>query len=106
MRPTERWSSHLLHPPNPNTRHLYGLAAQEFCAFCTRLGAPLDHVPSPTVAAWVQALAAKGKSAATVNGKLSGVRQWLDRLAWHGVIKGNPGRQVLQSILSRQKVSP
>jgi site-specific recombinase XerD len=80
--------------PNPNTRGVYGQAVREFCAFCTRLGVPLEHVPSPTVAAWVQAMAAEGKSAATVNVKLSGVRQWLDWLARHGVIKGNPASPV------------
>jgi site-specific recombinase XerD len=78
--------------PNPNTRDVYGQAVREFCAFCTELGVPLERVPSPTVAARVQAMTAEGKSAATV--KLSGVRRWLDWLARHGVIKGNPAGPV------------
>jgi hypothetical protein len=46
--------------PNPNTRDVYGQAVRELCAFCTRLGVPLEHVPSPTLAAWVQAMAFSG----------------------------------------------
>ncbi len=80
--------------PNPNTQDVYGQAVREFCSFCTRLGVPLEKIPSPTVAAWVQAMVAEGKSAATVNVKLSGVRHWLDWLARHGVIKGNPASPV------------
>ncbi len=80
--------------PNPHTKQVYGRAVREFCSFCTGFGVPLDHVPSPTVAAWVQAMVAEGKSAATVNVKLAGVRQWLDWLARNGVIKGNPASPV------------
>ena len=80
--------------PNPHTRGVYAQAVRDFCTFGAGRGAALAALSSPTVAAWMQALIAEGKSAATVNAKLSGVRQWLEWLARHGAITGNPADTV------------
>jgi len=80
--------------PNPHTRGVYSQAVRDFCAFGAARGAELGRLASPTVAAWMQSLISEGKSAATANAKLSGVRQWLEWLARHGVITGNPADTV------------
>jgi integrase/recombinase XerD len=80
--------------PNPHTRGVYSQAVRDFCAFGAGLGAELEALASPTVAAWVQTQIAEGKSPATVNVRLSGVRQWLEWLARHGAITGNPADTV------------
>jgi integrase/recombinase XerD len=80
--------------PNPHTRGVYARAVRDFCGYGAGFGVDLRSLSSPTVAAWVQSLIAEGRSAATVNAKLSGVRQWLDWLARHGAIAGNPAAPV------------
>jgi site-specific recombinase XerD len=80
--------------PNPHTRAAYGRAVASFATYCASQGVALDAIPSPTVWAWREALLTEGMSAASANAKLSGVRQWLEWLARHGVIRGNPADAV------------
>lgn len=80
--------------PNPHTRGVYAQAVRDFCAFGAALGADLRALSSPTVAAWMQTLLAQGKSAATVDARLSGLLQWLGWLARHGAITGNAADHV------------
>ena len=79
---------------NPNTRAAYARACSGFFAWCEALDLALPGIQPVHVAAWVEQLSRRGRSAPTVKQHLAAVRMLFDWLVVGQVVPHNPASAV------------